>query len=145
MPVIHPRPEISGTMAARPPTVVSLVIVPENVEPITERAVRRSPVFITPRACSRAIRAESAVPVGDRSTLPGWMATAAPVSRPCAGAARRIRTSLHKGRMVVPYAAQRPRHSARAAARLALKRGLLDRLRSWLKWFETEAWTAANF
>ena len=55
------------------------------------------------------------------------------------GAARRSRTSLHKGRMVVPYAAQRPRHSARAAARLALNRGLLERLRSWLKWFETEA------
>ena len=61
------------------------------------------------------------------------------------GAARRIRTSLTKGSMAVPYAAQRPRHSARAAARLALKRCRLERLRSWLKWFRTEAWTEANF
>jgi sn-glycerol 3-phosphate transport system ATP-binding protein len=45
----------------------------------------------------------------------------------------------------VAYAAQRPRHSARAAARFRLKRGLLERLRSVLKWFVTEAWTEANF
>jgi len=36
------------------------------------------------------------------------------------GAARRIRTSLTKGSVAVPQDAQRPRHSARAAARLAL-------------------------
>jgi polar amino acid transport system substrate-binding protein len=37
------------------------------------------------------------------------------------GAVRQIRTRLGKGRIVVPYAAPRPRHSARAAARLRLK------------------------
>ena len=58
-------------MAGVDPTAVSPRMVPEKVDPISERAVRRSPVFILPRACSRAIRAESAVPVGDRSTLPG--------------------------------------------------------------------------
>lgn len=60
------------------------------------------------------------------------------------GAGRLIRTSLHKDSRPVPYAAQRPRHSARAAVRLALKMARLERLRLWLKWFETEAWTAAN-
>ena len=37
------------------------------------------------------------------------------------GAVRRIRTSLCWGRGTVLYAAQRPRHSARAAVRLRLK------------------------
>ncbi len=37
------------------------------------------------------------------------------------GAVRQIRTSLSKGRIVVPYAAPRSRHSARAAARFSLK------------------------
>ncbi len=36
------------------------------------------------------------------------------------GAVRRIRTSLHKGSDAAPYSAQRPRHSARAAARAPL-------------------------
>ena len=49
------------------------------------------------------------------------------------------RTSLSKDSDAVAYAAQRPRHSARAAARFSLKRGLLERLRSVLKWFVTEA------
>ena len=47
-------------------------------------AVCVSPSFISPRACSTAMRAESAVPVGERSTLPGWMATAAPARKPSA-------------------------------------------------------------
>lgn len=34
---------------------------------------------------------------------------------------RRIRTSLYQASEAAPYAAQRPRHSARAAARLSLK------------------------
>jgi mono/diheme cytochrome c family protein len=46
------------------------------------------------------------------------------------GAARRIRTRLHLDRDAVAYAAQRPRHSARAAALFRLKFCLLDRLRS---------------
>ncbi|WP_233491921.1 hypothetical protein, partial [Nioella nitratireducens] len=37
------------------------------------------------------------------------------------GAGRQIRTSLTKGSVAVPHAAQRPRHSPRAAARLAFK------------------------
>ena len=46
------------------------------------------------------------------------------------GAARRIRTRLHLDRDADAYAAQRPRHSARAAARFLLKFCLLERLRS---------------
>ena len=61
------------------------------------------------------------------------------------GAGRRILTGFAKGRMAVPYAAQRPRHSARVAARFSLKMCRLERLRSWLKWLNTEEWTAANF
>ena len=61
------------------------------------------------------------------------------------GGVRQTLTSLSKDSDAAPYAAQRLRHSARAAARLALKMGLLERLRSWLKWFVTEAWTEANF
>ena len=37
------------------------------------------------------------------------------------GGVRRMRTSLCKDSEAVPYAAPRPRHSARAAARLSLK------------------------
>ena len=59
-------------------------------------------------------------------------------------AGRLIRTSLAKGRMAVPHAAQRPRHSARFAARFFVKLALYERLRSELKWLETEAWTGAN-
>lgn len=51
-----------------------------------------------------------------------------------AGGVRPIRTRLEKGRMAVPYAAQSPRHSTRAAARFSLKMAREDRLRSWLKW-----------
>lgn len=46
------------------------------------------------------------------------------------GGVRRIRTRLCQDSEAAPYAVQIPRHSARAAARLALKRGLLARLRS---------------
>ena len=46
------------------------------------------------------------------------------------GGVRPIRTGLWKDGDAVPYAARRPRHSARAAARLALKWCLLERLRS---------------
>ncbi len=61
-----------------------------------------------------------------------------------AGAAGPIRTSLRKDRMVVPYDPQRPRHSARAAARFFLKLALEEGLHSELKWLKTEAWTAAD-
>jgi len=48
-----------------------------------ECAVYRSPTRIRPFACSTAIRAEQPVPVGERSTLPGRIATALdPVSTP---------------------------------------------------------------
>lgn len=49
------------------------------------------------------------------------------------GAVRLIRTRLCKDSDAVPYAAQRPRHSARAAVRFCLKWSRLERLRSWLK------------
>ena len=49
---------------------------------------------------------------------------------PYSGAARPMRTSLRKGRTTAPYAAQRPRHSVRAAARFALKWTREVRLRS---------------
>ena len=53
-----------------------------KVEPISDTAVSRSPSAIWPRACSTAMRADSAVPVGERSTLPGRIATAALARRP---------------------------------------------------------------
>lgn len=46
------------------------------------------------------------------------------------GAGRLIRTSLWKDSAAAPYAARRPRHSARATARLALKMLRRERLRS---------------
>ena len=55
------------------------------------------------------------------------------------GAGRLMRTALRQESETVAYPAQRPRHSARAAVRFSLKRFRLERLRSWLKWFETEA------
>ena len=61
------------------------------------------------------------------------------------GADRQIRTSLHQDSPTAPYQARRPRHLVIAALRLALKRGLLERLHFWLKWFVAEARTAANF
>ena len=50
---------------------------PAKVDPMSERTVSRSSAPISPRAASTAMRAESAVPVGERSTLPGRIATAA--------------------------------------------------------------------
>ena len=49
------------------------------------------------------------------------------------GAARRIRTRLHLDRDADAYAAPRPRHSARAAARFILKLAREVRLLSELK------------
>ncbi|WP_425433975.1 LysR family transcriptional regulator [Lutimaribacter saemankumensis] len=50
-----------------------------------------------------------------------------------AGAVRLIRTRLCQDSDTVPYAAQRLRHSARAAVLFCLKWSRLERLRSWLK------------
>ena len=61
------------------------------------------------------------------------------------GPGRLVRTRLSEGRGPAPYAAQRSRHSARAAMRFCLKICRLERLRSWLKWLKTEAWMDANF
>jgi hypothetical protein len=47
-----------------------------------------------------------------------------------AGAVRPIRTRLCKDNMTALYVAPRPRHSARAAARLSLKFVRVERLRS---------------
>src|SRR6056297_2332859 len=52
---------------------------------------------------------------------------------------RPIRTGLRYDSDIVAYPAQRLRHSLRATVRLALKSGPVRRLRSWLKWLETEA------
>ncbi len=41
--------------------------------------------------------------------------------KPDAGAVRQMRTSLRLPQTSLPYAAQRPRHSAKAAARFSLK------------------------
>ena len=49
------------------------------------------------------------------------------------------------GQCDCPLFRARPRHSARAAVRVALKCGLLVSERSWLKWIETDARTAPNF
>ena len=48
----------------------------------------------------------------------------------CEGAVRPIRTRLCKDNMTALYAAPRPRHSARATARLSLKFVRVERLRS---------------
>ena len=49
-PVTHARPEISGMIAGRPPTVVSAAIRPWKAEPMTERMVIVSPTVASPRA-----------------------------------------------------------------------------------------------
>lgn len=46
------------------------------------------------------------------------------------GVVRRMRTSLRQNSDAVPFAVQRPRHSARAVARFRLKMCRLERLRS---------------
>jgi len=52
-------------------------------EPMIERPMKLCPGFNRPRACSTAIRAEQPVPQGERSILPGRIATAfAPLSIP---------------------------------------------------------------
>lgn len=65
--------------------------------------------------------------------------------RPGSGAVRQIQTSLSLDSDTVPYTKKRPRHSARAAARLGLKMSQLERIRSRLKWLDMEAWTDGNF
>ncbi|HYW17682.1 MAG TPA: TonB-dependent receptor plug domain-containing protein [Allosphingosinicella sp.] len=81
VPVIQARPEISGRMAGRSPTMPRPTMRPVKVEPITDSRVSVSPSAISPRAARRAMRADSAVPVGERSTLPGCTATADPAVR----------------------------------------------------------------
>lgn len=44
-------------------------------ESMIDLPIRRSPVFINPFACNTAMRAEHPVPVGERSSLPGSIAT----------------------------------------------------------------------
>ena len=64
VPVIHARPEISGTTAGRPATSVSSTMRQTNSEPMIERPVKRCPTASCPRAWSTAMRAEQPVPVG---------------------------------------------------------------------------------
>ena len=49
---------------------------PVKCEPMIDSAISVSPTCMWPCACSIAIRADRAVPVGERSILPGWIATA---------------------------------------------------------------------
>ncbi len=62
---------------------------PSNVEPIAEACVIASPTAIRPRACSTAIRADSPVPVAERSSRPGATTTAFRLTAPtpCHGSA----------------------------------------------------------
>ena len=76
MPVIQALPAIAGTMAGRPPTVVSRTMRPSNVEPIAEAWLIPSPTASVPRACSTASRADRPVPVAERSSRPGATTTA---------------------------------------------------------------------
>ena len=52
------------------------IIFPSKVDPMIETALIFWPIFNSPRASRTAILAESAVPVGERSTLPGLIETA---------------------------------------------------------------------
>ncbi len=74
--VMKARPMIEGTMAGRPPMVVSASTRQSKREPMMERPTKASPTFNMPLACSTAMRAEQPVPQGERSILPGRMATA---------------------------------------------------------------------
>ena len=76
-------------MAGVPPTRVSSTMRPVKVEPIIEVAVKRSPGFMAPRAWSSAMRALTPVPVGERSILPGRIATAERAVRPLRPALQR--------------------------------------------------------
>ena len=75
--------------------------------------------------------------------LLGWRNAMSADSCGCGGL-RRIRTGLRSDGVTVPYVAPSWRHSAIAASRFFLKSVREERRRSWLKWFVTEAWTAAN-
>ena len=80
--MIHARPVISGTIAGRPPTVVSAAIRPVKRVPITDSLTKLSPTASSPRACSCASRADVPVPQGERSSQPGWIEVAARASAP---------------------------------------------------------------
>ena len=90
-PVIHALPRTAGTIAGLLPTVVSDTIRPSKVEPIAEAWLIASPTCISPRAWSTAMRAESPVPVAERSSRPGATTTALRVTcpTPCHGSALR--------------------------------------------------------
>ena len=87
MPVIQARPEIAGTTASMPPTVVRPAIRPTSRVPITLSLTNSSPSSIRPRAASTASRAEVAVPVAQRSSRPGATTVALRASPPSRGAA----------------------------------------------------------
>ena len=87
-PVIHARPEILGTTAGRPSGNRSTaVIVPTNSDPITDRIRSWSPVPASPRACRTASRADTPVPVGERSSLPGSITEVLCSTRPSSSSA----------------------------------------------------------
>ena len=80
--MIQLRPEICGIIAALPPICVWLTICPVNCEPMIEVATNFWPTCIRPRAAITAIRADTAVPVGERSIFPGLITTAERLAKP---------------------------------------------------------------
>lgn len=81
-PVIQARPLMLGTMARRSPTVTARRSLPTNSELMMDVALKSWPGVICPFAASKAMRADTAVPVGDLSTLPGSIATAERAVKP---------------------------------------------------------------
>ena len=84
-PVIHARPVIAGTTASNVPTCARRATRPTKRVSITLSATYSSP--IVPRASRTAIRAEVAVPVGERSSRPGETIVAWRASPPTRGGA----------------------------------------------------------
>src|SRR5687768_9055080 len=108
---------------------------PENIGPERTRPAHlapgpvNSPSRITPEN-NEELRAPPAAENSSRGS--------------CGGAVRRMRTRLGFAGAARSQIAQRPRHSAKAAARFRLWVGRLERWRSVLKRLWIEAWTAAN-
>jgi hypothetical protein len=71
VPVIQGVPDTVGTIAGRSPTDVDADTVPTNVESMIDRITSWSPTPSRPCATRTASRADTPVPVGDRSSFPG--------------------------------------------------------------------------
>ncbi len=83
VPVIEARPEISRQDRRMTADFGGAENAAGEGEPISETAGQSVLEGHLPTGVQhRHARADSAVPVGERSTLPGWIATAAPARRP---------------------------------------------------------------